>query len=458
MKMEVLCLPGCLDATQLDVEVNGQRRPGFWHLVTCLLSGLILLASVKSVEAQNLPASSATRSGIFAEGSNDSKVEFENRAVGQSNVIGQTRMRSGSAESTTTNSIEGASQYGASASNTDLFNALGEHPVSPQAKAEKTYPDFKVTGFFQLDTAFFGQNAASLATLGDINDGMGFRRARLAATGNISERASYMMEFDFAQAQARFVDVWGQVADTSLGKMRIGRFRQPFGMSDLTSIREIPFLERPTLFALGPFRQTGIMFFDTAQDKSRTYAISGFRSLSDNFGNVYGESGGYGLATRFTFLPVDQGEGRVVHLGFDYSFVDPARNIIQYASTDEVFIGQNPNLGPTSLSVLPIEFTPAFVNTGVFTVDNVNLFNVEGAIGWGRTVLQSEFRLAHVSTPVGTADLPGAYIHVRHMLTGEVDPVQLRQWGVWSSQAAKLSRSLLRQIRGMGTRRACELS
>jgi phosphate-selective porin OprO/OprP len=251
---------------------------------------------------------------------------------------------------------------------------------------------------------------------------MGFRRARLAATGNISEPASYMMEFDFAQAQARFVDVWGQVADTPLGKMRIGRFRQPFGMSDLTSIRELPFLERPTLFALGPFRQTGIMFFDTAQDKRRTYAISGFRSLSDNFGNVYGESGGYGLATRFTYLPIDEGDGRIVHLGFDYSFVDPARNMIQYASTDEVFIGQNPNLGPTSLSVLPIEFTPAFVNTGVFTVDNVNLFNVEGAIGWGRTVLQSEFRLAHVSTPVGTADLPGAYIHVRHMLTGESIP------------------------------------
>ena len=79
--------------------------------------------------------------------------------------------------------------------------------ASSEKTAAKTYPDFKMTGFFQVDSAYFAQSDESIATLGDIQDGTGFRRARLAATGNISERASYMMEFDMAQGQARFVDV-----------------------------------------------------------------------------------------------------------------------------------------------------------------------------------------------------------------------------------------------------------
>ncbi len=132
---------------------------------------------------------------------------------------------------------------------------------------EKKYPDYKITGVFQLDTARFAQSDESRQALGDIQDGTGFRRARLAAVGNVSERGSYMLEFDLAQGQARFVDVWGQIKGTPLGNVRIGRFRQPFGMSELTSIRELPLMERPTTVALSPFRQSGIMFSDTALDE-----------------------------------------------------------------------------------------------------------------------------------------------------------------------------------------------
>ncbi len=288
---------------------------------------------------------------------------------------------------------------------------------------EKTYPDFKLTGFFHLDTARFGQSDESRAVLGDIQDGTGFRRARLAATGNISERGSYMMEFDMAQGQARFVDVWGQVTDTPLGNMRIGRFRQPFGMTELTSIRDMPLLERPSLFSLSPFRQTGIMFSDTALDERATWAVSGFRALSDNFGNVYGDSTGLGTAERLTWLVRDCGDSNLIHIGMDHSYVDPARNQLQLASQDEVFVGQQPTLGPGGLSVLPIVFVPPFVNTGVFDVDHANLFNLEGAWSLGHSLVQAEHRWSRISLPTGEkTTVQGGYITVRHMLTGEVIP------------------------------------
>jgi phosphate-selective porin OprO/OprP len=231
------------------------------------------------------------------------------------------------------------------------------------------------------------------------------------------------MEFDMAQAQARFVDVWGQINDTPLGTMRIGRFRQPFGMDELTSVRELPFLERATSFSFAPFRQTGVMFSDTAHDDLVTWAVSGFRTISDNFGNVYGDNGGYGTAERMTFLIVDNGDTGIVHLGLDHSFLNPARDQIQIASQDEIFVGQQPNLGPTGLSVFPIVGVPPFVNTGVFNVEHVNLFNVEGAVSLGRALLQSEYRWSNLSLPNGGDETVHAgYVTLRYALTGETIP------------------------------------
>ncbi|MDZ4849761.1 MAG: porin [Pirellulaceae bacterium] len=300
-----------------------------------------------------------------------------------------------------------------------------EKPAEPK----KVFPAMKMTGFFQLDSVWFNQSANNRATLGDIQDGAGFRRARLAATGDLTEDTSYMFELDIAQFQALFVDVWGQFNKTPMGNIRIGRFRQPFGMTEMTSIRDTPMMERPSMFALSPFRQTGIMFSDTALDQRATWAMSGFRTISDNYGNVYGDDGGYGTATRLTWLPIDCGDERLVHLGFDYSYLDPARDQLQIASQNEVLVSQNPNFGPGALDRSPVApfnnavFVPPFVNAGLFDVNHVNLFNFEAAASLGRTTIQSEFRWGQYSLPgAGSVTAPAFYVVGRHMLTGETIP------------------------------------
>ncbi len=303
------------------------------------------------------------------------------------------------------------------------LESLKADAQQPAAPVEKIFPDWRMTGFFQLDSARFHQSDANLATLGDIQDGTGFRRARLAATGNITERNSFLMEFDFAQGQARFVDVWGQVNDTPFGNLRMGRFRQPFGMTELTSVRELPLMERPTIFALGPFRQTGVMLFDNALGEQMTWAVSGFRTISDNFGNVYGDDGGYGTAERITGLLVDNGDSCLFHVGLDHSFLDPARDQILIASQDEIFVGQQPTLGPGGLSVLPIVNVPPFVNSGVFNVDHLNLFNVEAAVSTGQSLVQTEYRWSNLELAGGEdVTVHGGYAIARCMLTGETIP------------------------------------
>ena len=214
--------------------------------------------------------------------------------------------------------------------------------ASDAASETDSFPTVKVTGFFQLDSAWFTQDETNLLTLGDIDDGLGFRRARFAATGNVAQDISYVFEFDIAQSQARFVDVWLQASNTRFGNVGIGRYRQPFGMSEQTSIRDLPFLERPVTFTQSPFRQTGVMLFDTRADELGTWAISGYRFLSDNFGNVFSDSGGYGMVARLTAVPFEFGENRLLRLGADYSYNEPGRGVVQFVSTNEVFVGQNP--------------------------------------------------------------------------------------------------------------------
>lgn len=339
----------------------------------------------------------------------------------------------------------------------DFYQSMVTSPPAVAQEEPPQFPTFKVTGFFHLDSGFTHQSPLNRETLGDIQDGTGFRRTWIGVTGNVTENTSYTLLYDFAQFQSRFVDLWMQFDDTPVGSIRIGRFRQPFGMTENTAIRELPFLERPTLFALAPFRQTGIMLSDVAPSERMTWAWAGYRYLSDNYGNVYGDSGGFGTAVRLTALPVDGGDEQLVHLGVSYSYNDPARNQVLYVSTNEFFVGQNPNLGPDGLSVLPVVGVPPFVTTGAMPTERTNLFNVEAATNWGGLVVQSEARWAVVDLQTGESNtFPGAYVHARYVLTGEKIPynrttgtfgrVKPRraakpscgEWGAWEI-AARLS-------------------
>jgi phosphate-selective porin OprO/OprP len=66
-----------------------------------------------------------------------------------------------------------------------------------------------VTGFFQADSGWIHQAAANRTAVGDVQDGADFRRARLAATGDVADNTGYMVEFDFGFP--------GRGGDTSFG-------------------------------------------------------------------------------------------------------------------------------------------------------------------------------------------------------------------------------------------------
>ncbi|MES2788629.1 MAG: porin [Planctomycetota bacterium] len=288
-------------------------------------------------------------------------------------------------------------------------------PLIEGLRKASAFPKVKLTGFFQADAGFFQQDAQSLANYGDIGDNRGFRRARLAAVGDVSEYVSYMLEMDFAfPGRPTFMDVWVDVHNVPLlGNVRVGQYRMPFGMDALTSVRELTFLERASPFAFNPFRQIGAGFHDNNQDETVTWAASVFGFPTDPWGGNTGDNG-YGMAGRITALPIYADDGSfLVHMGFDYSLTRPSTKTLEYRNTPEY---GGPFVGPTGTQAS----VPFFVDTGAMSATTSNLLNAELAAVWNQSYIQSELTYALVNLTNGsTATLPGYYAQAGYFLTGE---------------------------------------
>ncbi len=292
-----------------------------------------------------------------------------------------------------------------------------------EAPPKPVFPIIKVGGFFQADAGWFNQDATSIATVQDVQDGADFRRARLQAYGDISERIGYQIEMDFAfPGRPSFMDVWTEVRDVPFfGKIRLGQYRVGSGLDAITSVRELTFLERGLPFALIPFRQIGIGQYRNFYDDTITVNNNVFRYPTDFFGGNVGDNGGFGFSNRTTALLVDGSDrGTSIHVGGNYVFADPSNDQIRFAFQPEFFVTETPN------AVAPINglnATPAFVNTGFIASQHYQLFGAELASTSGPIHAEGEAMFAHVTRDDGsTLFFPTAYAQVGWILTGEHRP------------------------------------
>ncbi len=298
----------------------------------------------------------------------------------------------------------------------------------PPPKKEPEYPTVRITGLIQADVAWFHQDAANRnaivngSPLGDIQDGIDIRRARIGATGRAWDNVRYLLEMDFGLGgRPTFMDNWldiDQVVGSS--NLRVGYFRQPFGMDGQTSIKELRFLERALPFAILPFRQTGLMLYGSSDEEVGTWAVSAFRFPTGPYAGNIGDNGGYGLAARGTTLLINHGDGQgVLHLGGGYSYIDPANDAVRYRSQPEISVSESGSAVPLGVP----STVPVFVDTGVVPTADINQFNVELAASHGAWYAQSEMFYSVIDQLAGpTVTLPSGYAQVAYTLTGEHHP------------------------------------
>jgi phosphate-selective porin OprO/OprP len=242
----------------------------------------------------------------------------------------------------------------------------------------------------------------------DFGSGTEIRQGRFYIKGTLYDSLMFKAQYDFAGGDVDFKDTWFGLQDIPyLGHIKIGHFKEPFSLEELTSRKYITFMERSLPGQAGrsfvPARNTGIMVYDTALDKKMTWALGGFRE-TDGFGNGFGENEIYNITGRISGTPLYADNGRkVLHLGLGYShkWLDNNATIQLRARPESHLTGD-------------------FVDTSDIPAENVDLIDPEIALVYGPFSLQGEYMQAYVDTKNGDSlDLNGYYLQGSYFLTGE---------------------------------------
>lgn len=290
------------------------------------------------------------------------------------------------------------------------------------------------TGRIQFDMANFTQNDASMNQYGDIPNAVGFRRARIALMGEY-EVIDYIIEMDFANRgglnttvnqkdqSTGFKDVYGQVRDLPLiGNVRIGHFKECFGLEQLTSDNYTTFMERSMIDegAFVPGRNNGIMAFNWTENQRATGAIGVYTNQTsyDQPPLFQYDHWGLDMSMRATYLPwydeASNGRG-LLHTGLDYAYRTGPDYQGKFTARPEC------NFVPSS----------CIINLSLSDVKEWQVAGAETALVYGPLSMQSEVYGMTVNRQNNVSNnFYGAYAFVSYFLTGENRPYN-RKLGVF---------------------------
>ncbi len=264
----------------------------------------------------------------------------------------------------------------------------------------------KVGGRIHIDTAFINESSGLERNIGqNIEDNSEFRRARLVVSGTTPDAFEFKAEYDFAGGDADLKDVYvGHTNVPIVGGIRIGHFREPFGLEELTSSNDTTFLERSLAETFTQSRNVGVMLHNRVLDGRMTWAAGIFRA-SDDFGR--GETGrAFNGTARLTGLPWYEDDGRkLLHLGVSFTHKNFADDTLRYSERPESHL------------------TATFLDTGDFPADYADVVYAEAAWVHNAFSLQSEFVQSFVkSRPMSDPRFWAAYVQASYFLTGEHRP------------------------------------
>lgn len=263
----------------------------------------------------------------------------------------------------------------------------------------------RISGRVQNDWAFFSGDEGDFGL--DFNDGTEFRRAYFGFQGTVYGNIEIKAEYDFAPDTANFVDVYMGFVDLHGVNVRVGHFKEPTGLEELTSDLNSTFMERGLTNRLGPVRNTGIMVFDSALEEDLTWAVGFFRDSNGFADDLDANQSDHSFTGRVTYCPWYEEKGaRSAHVGASYSVRD----------TDAAV---------TFTSKPESNIAPNVITTAAMTTDEHDLLGLEAAVVLGSLSFQTELTQARIDGTSANEDDPtltGFYVYASYFLTGEYRP------------------------------------
>jgi len=236
----------------------------------------------------------------------------------------------------------------------------------------------KFGGRIQFDVMNISQNP-SLSEEFEALNGAEFRRIRLFSSGTLYGNIKYKLQFDFSKGDAGVKDAYIQITKIpGIGNIRVGHFKQPFGLDMQTSSKYVVFMERGLVYAFTPERDLGFMIFNKHFNKRFAW-YAGYFYPTGGVGKYLGDQ--YRLTFRVTGQPVYRPEGRytVLHLGVAYEN--------QFQHDQELKLSERPEA----------HLAPKYVNLKIDTVNRADVFGGELAFVSGPFAVQGEYMMARVA-------------------------------------------------------------
>jgi phosphate-selective porin OprO/OprP len=281
--------------------------------------------------------------------------------------------------------------------------------------------------------------------IGEFQDAVDFRRARLEIDGWMYEYFDFWCEYDFVNSanvnpgtpstKSDVIntpvptELWGSINFLpGLGTFRFGNQKNPLGLEHLISSRFLDFMERAPYFDTYLNRnngmQPGLQLLNWTADERFTYQFGVFKNNQSIYSWNTG-GGEYEVNARATWLPWYRDEGRyMMHLGFGVQYDEPENHdaILQYRWS----LRNGPGSLHSTVALASIFghhqtlFMPEFfMNLGSLSIMSEYTFNYLDQISQFQTQSQ------------GTVTVPGGnksyvsqawYIQAMYFLTGEYRP------------------------------------
>ncbi|MBW2113231.1 MAG: hypothetical protein JRH00_17770, partial [Deltaproteobacteria bacterium] len=250
------------------------------------------------------------------------------------------------------------------------------------------------------------------------------RDLRLSMVLTLYQRVELKIASDFSHVRD-IKDEWIRLKKIPwIGTVTAGHMKEPFSLEELTSTRDLTFMERalPTE-AFVPGRNFGVSQQTTLLNQRMTYAMgvflnTGSYSNQGDAGEEISDANGWNITARVTGLPWYEDKGRrLLHLGLSYTH--QFRNL----GDDGAELRTRPESRLTDVRL---------VDTGKFTTRGMDRINSELALVSGPFSLQGEhFQMFVDSDGTGDPSFWGLYLFGSWFLTGEHRNYQ-RSKGVFS--------------------------
>ncbi len=260
---------------------------------------------------------------------------------------------------------------------------------------------FRANGRVQADYRNFGSPDAANANTFDI------RRANISARAAFYNDYEVLIDADFATTISHLNNAYLNAAWWKAAQIRVGQFKLPFSLEELTSDTFIDFQERSLVNSLTAGRARGVMLHG-APVKGFQYGLAysnGAGKNTNDTNNVVDDKTFSGRAA-YNFAQMLEQKDAVYHLGAAFS-----------NGTVPV---QSPSIGRTEARGIGFFAPLAFDGTNI----DRKRYGLEGALAYGPVKLQSEYilnRFEGTSTLGVNFDrkIHGYYAAINWLITGE---------------------------------------